>query len=211
MPRGRARGCVGCFVALATVAPAAMADGGPRAAADELQVEVRGSSAAGFSSRASIDDSPREVTDAASLVEALPGVHVRRRGADDGFATLSIRGSSSNQVVVVLAGVPLTGGADPSLDLGSLPLWPGARARVYRTFAPAALGPGSLGGTLVLDAPRAGGAPRMEGWDAVGSFGAARRRAGDVRDLGGGVHVATARSAAHRSAGASLHRPCRAL
>jgi len=49
------------------------------------QVTVHGSQAGGFSSKAREGDSPREVTDAASLVEPLAGVHVRRLGADDGY------------------------------------------------------------------------------------------------------------------------------
>ena len=110
------------------------------------EVTVRGDAAGDWTARASERDSARELTDAASLVEPLPGVHVRRFGGDDSFATLSIRGSSSTEVAVIFAGVPLTGGADPTLDLAALPLWPGAVARVHRSFAPATLGPGSLGG-----------------------------------------------------------------
>ena len=156
---------------------------------------VRGRQVAGFVSRASIDDAPREITDAASLVEPLPGVHVRRLGADDSFATISIRGSSSAQVAVYLAGVPLSGGADPTLDLATLPLWPGAQARVHRTFAPAALGRGSLGGTLVIDPPSARSPQRTEVWTAIGSFGAQRLRIGDVRGDPDGVRIATGVSA----------------
>lgn len=158
---------------------------------DDDEVVVRGKSAGGFVSQARIEDSKREVTDAASLVEPLPGVHVRRLGADDSFATLSIRGTSSTQVAVYLAGVPLTGGADPTLDLATLPLWPGARARVFRSFAPAALGRGSLGGTLVIDAPSPRSPPRSEVWTAVGAFGAQRLRIGDVRGDVDTVRVAT--------------------
>lgn len=154
---------------------------------DEEEVIVRGKTAGGFVSQARIEDSKREVTDAASLIEPLPGVHVRRLGADDSFATLSIRGTSSTQVAVYLAGVPLSGGADPTLDLSTLPLWPGARARVFRSFAPAALGRGSLGGTLVLDAPSAKSKPGTEIWTAVGAFGARRLRIGDVRTIGEGA------------------------
>ncbi|MBX3222783.1 MAG: TonB-dependent receptor [Labilithrix sp.] len=174
-------------------APSAPAPAAPDEGEDE--VWVRGRQAGGFVSRASLADSPREVTDAASLVEPLPGVHVRRLGADDSFASMSIRGSSSSQVAVFLAGVPLSGGADPSLDLATLPLWPGAQARVHRTFAPAALGRGSLGGTLVLDPPSPRAAPRTEVWAAAGSFGARRLRVGDVRGDADGVRVATGVSA----------------
>src|SRR5437764_15329219 len=118
---------------------------------DVEEVHVRGSQARGFESRAKLEDAPREITDAASLVEPLLGVHVRRLGADDGFATMSIRGSSSNQIAFYLAGVPLPAAADPTVDLATLPLWPGSQARVYRTFTPAALGSASLGGTMVID------------------------------------------------------------
>jgi outer membrane cobalamin receptor len=159
------------------------------------QVEVRGAGSGDFVSIAREGDSVRELTDAASLVEALPGVHVRRLGGDDSFSTMSIRGSASNEVAVILAGVPLTGGADPSLDLSSLPLWPGAVARVHRTFAPASLGPGSLGGTLVLDPPRPTSPRAVEAWAAVGSFGSRRLRVGGVFDTGSGTRVATAVSA----------------
>ena len=157
-------------------------------------VHVREGRALGFDSTAREDDTAREVTDTASLVESMPGVHVRRLGADDGFATLSIRGSTSSEVAIVFAGVPLTGGADPTLDLGTLPLWPGSRARVYRSFAPATLGPGSLGGTLSLDPPRVGAPLGTDIWAAYGSYGEARVRIGDVSSVGGG-RLVTALSA----------------
>ncbi|MCL2724556.1 MAG: TonB-dependent receptor [Polyangiaceae bacterium] len=166
-----------------------------RASAGPDVVTVHGREAGGFVSQARIEDSPREITDAASLVEPLPGVHVRRLGADDSFSTLSIRGASSTQVAVYLAGVPLSGGADPSLDLATLPLWPGVRARVYRSFAPASLGRGSLGGTLVLDPPSVRSPARTDAWTAVGSFGELRMRVGDVRGDPDGVRIATGLSA----------------
>jgi len=162
---------------------------------EEEEVLVRGRSAGGFVSEARVETSTRTITDAASLVEPLPGVHVRRLGADDAFATMSIRGASSTQIAVYLAGVPLTGGADPTLDLATLPLWPGARARVFRSFAPAALGRGSLGGTLVLDPPSPRAPQRTDVWLAAGAFGQRRLRIGDVRGDEDGVRVATGLSA----------------
>jgi outer membrane receptor protein involved in Fe transport len=181
-----------CLVAAAALSALVTAR---TAEAQTEEVNVRGEPAGDFVARADERDSARELTDAASLVEPLPGVHVRRFGGDDSFTTLSIRGSSSNEVAIVLAGVPLTGGADPTLDLATLPLWPGAVARVHRSFAPAALGPGSLGGTLVLDPPGPTAPQSTEVWAAAGSFGEARLRAGDVRESGGGARIATAVSA----------------
>lgn len=176
-----------CARTLGAVVVGAVSSVAAHAWADEPapddEVRVRGGQAAGFVARAREGDTPRETTDAASLVESLPGVHVRRLGADDGFATLSIRGSSSSQVAVVLAGVPLTGGSDPTLDLGSLPVWPGVQVRAFRSFAPASLGPGSLGGTLVLSPPRPVGHAVTDVYGAYGSLGAARMRVADARPL----------------------------
>jgi iron complex outermembrane receptor protein len=177
------------------------------ARAQTEEVTVRGDSAGDYSSRADEHDTAREVTDAASLVEPLPGVHVRRYGADDAFTTLSIRGSSSTEVGILFAGVPLTGGADPSLDLSTLPLWPGAVAIVHRTFTPAALGPGSLGGTLVLEPPRPSAPTSTETWAAVGSYGEARIRVADLRDAGGGARIVTALSASRADDGFSYLDP----
>lgn len=177
-------------VRLALVTLALIGSSSAESRADD-DVVVRGQGmGGGFVSRAKEGETPREVTDAASLVEGLPGVHVRRLGADDSFATLSVRGTGSNQVAVYLAGVPLTGGADPTLDLATLPLWPGAAARVYRSFAPATLGRGSLGGTLALDPPTPRTTAGTEVWTAVGSFGARRLRVADVRALPGGARLA---------------------
>lgn len=150
-----------------------------------LVVTVRGSSAPAFVSRTSTDDRTREPIDAASMLAELPSVHVRRLGADGAQATLSIRGSASSQVGVLLNGIPLTSGADPTFDVGALPLWPGASFRVYRGFAPASLGTtGHLGGIVVIDPPTALSGSRTDAQVIAGSFGTLKARAGDARSMG---------------------------
>jgi vitamin B12 transporter len=152
---------------------------------DTLEVTVRGASAGSYVSRTSVDQSVREAVDAASLLAELPSVHVRRLGADGALATLSVRGSASTQVGVVLASIPLTSAADPSLDIGALPLWPGASFRVYRGFAPASLGTtGYLGGVLAIDPPSPLAGARTEWWASAGSFGSLKIRVGDARTIG---------------------------
>ena len=171
--------------ALALTAP------GAASADDAMQVTVRGASDVAFSSVISADDSLREPVSAASLLAASPGVAVRRLGVDGSFATLSIRGSASTQVGVMLGRIPLTSGADPSFDVGSLPLVPGSSLRVYRGFAPASTGTsGYLGGVLVIDPPSTALGERTEWWTLGGSLGSLKVRAGDVRRVGD-VTVAT--------------------
>jgi len=188
---------IAALLAASAVVGAARADAGEGASASD--VTVRGtpaSTASGFVSKGSEADATREVTDVASLLDPLPGVHVRRTGADDTFSTLSIRGSTSSEVAVLFAGVPLTGGADPSLDLSSLPLWPGAKVRVFRSFTPASVGSGSLGGTLTLEPPKPTDAEGSLVWVGVGSYGEERLRLADVRALmDGRARIVTAFSA----------------
>ncbi len=162
-------------------------------ASEPVEITVRGSTSGGFASQISTDTAPRTPVDAASMLAELPSVHVRHLGADGAFATLSIRGSASSQVGVVLAGIPLTSAADPSFDVGALPLWPGASFRVYRGFAPASLGTtGYLGGVLAIEAPSPSLGARTEALLAGGSFGSLKLRVGDTRkvsalELAGGV------------------------
>ena len=188
--------CPGLFLlAAALTSSASMAS----AADDTSEVVVRGapsSTVPGFVSKGSEADTPREITDVAGLLEPMPGLHIRRLGPDDTFSTLSIRGSTSSEVTILFAGVPLTGAADPSLDLGSLPLWPGARVKVFRSFTPASIDRGSLGGTLVLEPPLPTDAEGTLSWIGLGSFGEERLRVADVRAIDDGrARLVTALSA----------------
>jgi vitamin B12 transporter len=150
-----------------------------------IDVTVRGSTTSAFVSRVSVDDRTRENIDAASILAELPSVHVRRLGADGAQAALSIRGSASSQVGVLLNGIPLTSGADPTFDIGSLPLWPGATFRVYRGFAPASLGTtGYLGGIVAIDPPTSLTGARTDAQLLAGSFGTLKVRVGDTRNQG---------------------------
>jgi len=153
-----------------------------RASAEEATtLTVTGSSAGSFASRAKEGERPRDTPDTAALLEGLPGIRVRRLGAESSFATVSIRGAASNQIAISFAGVPLTGAADPSIDLATLPLWPGAVARVHRTFAPAHLGGGYLGGIVDLQPMELGTRPSSEVYNAFASFGTYRLRVADTR------------------------------
>jgi len=150
-----------------------------------IDVIVRGSSTQAFVSRVSMDERVRESIDAASMLAELPSVHIRRLGADGALSTMSIRGSASSQVGVLLNGIPLTSGGDPTFDVGSLPLWPGASFRVFRGFAPASLGTtGHLGGLLVIDPPSSLAGTRTDAQLVAGSFGTLKARAGTARSVG---------------------------
>lgn len=104
----------------------------------------------------------------ADLVEALgraPGVMVRSSGGLGGFATLSLRGSPSEQVEVLLDGVPLGGSAGSSVDLGPMPLDGLERAEILHA------GSEGSGGVPRLELVSRKGWARTGGAIRAGSFG----------------------------------------
>ena len=106
----------------------------------------------------------------------LPFVHIRQNSR--GMAEISVRGSESRQVAVLLDGVPLSLGWDHRTDPSVIPLL-GVRSLSLVRGLPSVLGgPNVLGGVVEVDVGR--GAGREEnslraaaGWDAAGYRAAA--------------------------------------
>ena len=86
--------------------------------------------------------------DLALALDRATGVNVRRYGGLGSFSTVSIRGSTAEQVLVFLDGVPLNQAAGGGVDLGSLPLAGVEGVDVYRGAVPARFGGNSLGGVI---------------------------------------------------------------
>ena len=86
----------------------------------------------------------RETTLPDVLAEAT-GVHVKRLGGLGAFSTLSLRGSSADQVEVYLDGILLNAAFGGGVDLGNLPLAHVGQIEVYRG---AGAGGNGLGGTV---------------------------------------------------------------
>lgn len=124
------------------------------------------------------------VRDLADAVQQLPGVVVTRRGGPGAPATVSIRGASADQVLVLLDGVPLndplTGTADlsrlPSYDLERVTVLPGARSARY--------GARALGGVILAESRQAAGRGVEVGGEA-GRFGDRTAEGGAELPLGG--------------------------
>ena len=124
-----------------------------------------------------------EAATAQELVLASPGVGVRDFGLNQA-ATLSVRGSTSDQVVVLLDGLPLNSSAGGGTDLSTLPSAMLERLTVARGSVGARYGAGALGGALLLETRRpAPGDQRAFGDLTAGSFGSAEGSAGAA--LGG--------------------------
>lgn len=88
--------------------------------------------------------------DLATAVEGEPGLRVVRLGGLGAYATLSIRGSTPEQVLVVLDGIPINPADGAPVDLSSLPVGPLDAVALYRGRAPYGFGVDAIGGVLAL-------------------------------------------------------------
>ena len=88
--------------------------------------------------------------DLAQALDLATNVNVRRYGGLGSFSTVSIRGSTSEQVQVYLDGVLLNHALGGGVNLGSLPLAGIESVQIYRGATPARFGGNSLGGVVHL-------------------------------------------------------------
>jgi iron complex outermembrane receptor protein len=120
-----------------------------------------------------------EVRSAAELLAASPGATVHQSGAPGQSASLSLRGASAEESLVLMDGIPLQGPGGGSIDLSTLPAALLDRMIVSRGVLGAQLGAGALGGAVELVPRRA--TSRLSGGAqaSMGSFGTAQLE-GDV-------------------------------
>lgn len=101
----------------------------------------------------------RRSGDLAQLLDAATGLNTRRYGGLGSFSTVSIRGSTSEQVQIFLDGVPLNSASGGGVDVGSLSLAGVEQIEIHRGTAPSQFGGNSIGGvvhmrTRGLEAPQ---------------------------------------------------------
>ena len=111
------------------------------------------------------------------LVARTPGATVRSLGGLGQFASISLRGSSPQQVAVFLDGVPVDSSIAGLVDLGAIPLDSLSRVEVYRGYIPVELGGSAIGGAIDLVGAPAHGAGHIRASVGGGSFGARQARA----------------------------------
>ena len=95
------------------------------------------------------------VTSVPELLRESVGVQVQSLGGE--FATVSVRGSSAEQVVIYLDGVPLNRALGGAVNLAELPLGQIESIEIYRGFTPASLPSASIGGAILIHTRRAAG------------------------------------------------------
>lgn len=134
----------------------------------------------GFVALINVERYRDRMEDIPAVLSRSVGVRVKQYGGLGSFATLSIRGSSSNQVQVYMDGVPLNDAYTGVTDLSDLTLGDLQRIEVFRGFSPTAYGSSAIGGTINLVTRGAGtldghtAAPSVDALASAGSFGSRR-------------------------------------
>jgi vitamin B12 transporter len=99
-----------------------------------------------------------EAKSAAQLLATSPGVAVAEHGGPGQLSQISIRGSSAEQVRILLDGLPLSSAAGGGVDLSTIPPQWISRLEVVRGTEGVYHGSGALGGVVnVVTAPAAAG------------------------------------------------------
>ena len=147
---------------------------------DELVVRARrnpeGKHIASFVETIALGNRRAPGADLAQTLDRATGVNIRRYGGLGAFSTLSIRGSTAEQVQVFLDGVPLNQAVGGGVDLGGLPIGGVESVDIYRGAVPARFGGNSLGGVVHIRTQPLGGKVRTRLHTATGSY--------DTRQLG---------------------------
>jgi vitamin B12 transporter len=148
---------------LAQPAPEPAASGSPAPALSEIgrvSTSDRHDEAAGATSKATYvvtkgDIVRRGFTTVAAALEDVPGVVVTRSGPVGSSAGVAIRGTSTNQTLVLIDGRPLAGAQIGTLDLGALPTAGVERIEVVEGSGATLYGTGAIGGVInIVTTPR---------------------------------------------------------
>lgn len=117
--------------------------------------------------RDEMEKSAQEIPD---LVNREVGVQSFRVGGFGSFSSVSIRGSSADQVRVFLDGVPLNRGVSQAVNLSILQAELLDRIEIYRGIAPLSVGGSAIGGVIELQT-RAPERDALEIFGGGGSWG----------------------------------------
>jgi outer membrane receptor protein involved in Fe transport len=102
----------------------------------------------------------------ADVIEKESGVQVRRSGGIGSFSSVSLRGASSDQVMVFVDGILLNDASGGGVDLSHIALSDVEAIEIYRGVTPIHFGKASLGGMVNIRTRRA-----RTGFNATASAG----------------------------------------
>lgn len=96
------------------------------------------------------DIEERAVADLPGILDQQPGMRTPRLGGLGSFSTLSLRGSTGDQVLVLVDGIPLNAAAGGPVDLSTVPLGPVDAVVIYRGVTPITASASAIGGAVSI-------------------------------------------------------------
>jgi iron complex outermembrane receptor protein len=133
------------------------------------------------------DEFKEEFTSIPEVLEQSVGLNVRNFGGLGAFSTVSIRGSSAEQVTVLLDGIPLNRGRNAVVNMSNIPLRSVERIEIYRGSAPLRFRSSAIGGVINIVTKRIkeGFSHQLSGsYGSFNTYEAAGTSTGQVKKLG---------------------------
>lgn len=127
-----------------------------------------------------IDPKPfaQQIKTLPELLAREPGVNVQQFGGLGQFSTVTLRGSTAEQVTVLLDGVRLNTAEGGAFDFSTLPLHAIDRIEIIRGGGASQFGSDSIGGVVQIFTKRSKKKPSYEASLTGGSFGTFKANAG---------------------------------
>lgn len=127
---------------------------------------------AGFASHIKIDAETTSGSQTlADVIAQEAGTQIRSSGGLGSYSEISLRGASSEQVMIYLDGLLLNEGSGGGVDLSLIDLSQLANIDIYRGSTPVQLGGASFGGAVNLITPKASDGQQASISATAGSFG----------------------------------------
>ncbi|MBF0225392.1 MAG: TonB-dependent receptor [Desulfobacterales bacterium] len=89
-----------------------------------------------------------KIEDISQIIDKEAGIQVRQSGGLGSFSTISLRGSSSDQVMIFLDGILINDASGGGLDLSNISLADIESIEIYKGMTPINLGKASIGGAI---------------------------------------------------------------
>ncbi len=110
----------------------------------------------------------------AEVVATESGVQFKQSGGLGSHSTVSLRGSSAEQVNVYLDGILLNEASGGGVNFSDIELMQAEKVEVYKGTVPVQLGNTAIGGAINITTARATGRPVTSMLIGIGSFGSSR-------------------------------------
>jgi iron complex outermembrane receptor protein len=94
------------------------------------------------------EDFEGKMEDLSEVIEKESAIQIRRSGGVGSFSTMSLRGSSSDQVMVFMDGILLNDASGGGVDLSNISLSDVEAIEIYRGVTPINFGKASIGGVV---------------------------------------------------------------